>query len=469
MSLISANKVETNTVEMKIEVGREQFEQAIAQAYKKSVGKIAVPGFRKGKAPRRMVERYYGESVFYEDAVGIVYPQAYEAAVKEAGIEPVDRADVEVDKIDENGFTFTARVTVKPEVKLSDYKGIAATRKLYAVEDAEIDTELTRLQERGARMVTVTDRPAQLEDTVVIDFEGFVDGEAFAGGKGENHPLKLGSGQFIPGFEEQLVGKSVDESCDVTVTFPEEYHEESLAGKPATFKVTVKEIKFSEMPELDDEFAKDVSEFDTLEALRGDIKEKIQQAKDKNAQNEMENQLIDTIIAGMEVELPEVLVERQVDGILQEYEYRLSMQGMDLKSYLQYTGMDEEGFRKAFRDQGEKKARIALALDKIIELEKIEPAEEELEAEYKRLAENYNMEPEKIKGYLPADEVKRDVCVNKAIDLIKSAAVITEAAAESEEAVEEASAKEEKPKKAKTTRKKADKAEKTEDEETTEE
>lgn len=459
MSLISANKVEKNTVEMKIQVGREQFEQAIEQAYRKNIGRITVPGFRKGKAPRRMVERYYGESVFYEDAVGILYPEAYKAAVEEAGIEPVDRADIEVDKIDADGFTFTARVTVKPEVKLGEYKGLIATRKLYTVSDDEVEAELKRLQERNARIVTVTDRPAQLNDTAIIDFEGFVDGEAFAGGKGENHPLKLGSGQFIPGFEDQLVGKSVGETCDVTVTFPEEYHEKSLAGKPAVFKVTIKELKFSELPELDDEFAKDVSEFETLDALKADIREKIQQAKDKSAQNDVENQLIDAIIAGMEVEMPEVLIERQVDGILQEYEYRLSMQGLDFKSYLQYTGMDEDGFRKAFRDQGEKKAKIALALDKIIEMEKIEPTEEELDAEYKRLAEMYNMEADKIKGYLPADEVKRDVCVNKAIDLVKSAAVITEVPAEEAAKATEAEepAKEEKPKK-RATRKKAEKA-----------
>lgn len=415
---------------LEIAVPAEQFKAAVDKAYKKNAPKITVPGFRKGKAPRAMIEKMYGEGMFYEDAINEIYPEAYSAAVDEAGIEPVDRADIEVLEIGKDGFTFKATVTVKPEVSISDYKGVAAEKVVSAATDEEVAAELGRLQERNGRIVDVEGRPAQQGDNAIIDFEGFLDGEAFEGGKGEKHSLTLGSGQFIPGFEEQVMGKNIGDSFDVNVTFPEEYHAAELAGKPVVFKVTLHELKTRELPELDDEFAKDVSEFDTLDEFKADMKAKLQERHDQQAADMLENSLMDAIITKLEANIPQVMIENRIDDMVRDFEYRLQSQGLNLQTYLQYTGMELESFRKTFAEQGERQVKVRLALEKIAELEALAVTDEELEAEYTRLAGVYNIEADKVKGFLPASELSKDLLSNKAIDLVRDSAVITEKAAD---------------------------------------
>jgi trigger factor len=432
MSLKSSNKIDTNKYELEISVDKDKFEAAVAKAYKKNANKVNVPGFRKGKATRQIVEKYYGEGVFYEDAVNLIYPEEYESAVKEIGIEPVDRADIEIVTVGKDGLVFKATVTVKPEVEVGEYKGLKAVKKIYTVTDAEVEHELLHVRERNARIITIEDRPAQNGDIAVIDFEGFVDGVAFKGGKAENHELELGSGSFIPGFEEQVVGHSAGDEFDVNVTFPEEYQSEELAGKAAVFKIKLHEIKFSEMPALDDELAKDVSEFDTIDEYKADIKKRQQEAKDRRSENEVDDALIDQIIAGMNGEIPEVMIEVAVDNMVNDFDYRLQMQGMNIKTYLQYTGMEMDSFRKTFREQAERQVKIRLALEKIASIENIEVTDDELENEYKKFAERYNVDVGKIKEALKKEDITHDIAVNKAVDIIHKEAVITE-----EEAAEE--------------------------------
>ncbi len=426
MSLVSANKVETNKYELVVKVDADAFEAAVEKAYQKQRKKISVPGFRPGKAPRKMVERLYGEGVFYEDAVNELYPAAISDAVEEAKLELVDRPEVEVTKVDKaEGVEFKAICIVKPEVEVSDYKGIKATKTVKNVTEADLKGELNRMADRNARVISVEDRAAENGDIAVIDFEGFVDGTPFEGGKADGFSLTLGSGQFIPGFEDQVVGHNVEDAFDVNVTFPEEYQAAELAGKPAVFKVKLHELKVRQLPVLDDEFAKDVSEFDTIDALKADIKKKLQEQNDKTAETELENQLIDQVIANMKAEIPEVMYENRVDESVREFEYRLQSQGMNLEMYLQYTGMEMESFRKTFREQAEKQVKIRLALEKIVALESITPSAEELEAEYAKMAENYKLEVEKVKSFIPEADLAKDLAVNKAIDLIKETAEVT--------------------------------------------
>ena len=429
MSLTSSTRTE-NTCVLEISVPADQFKAAVDKAFKKNAPKITIPGFRKGKAPRAMIEKMYGEGVFYEDAINEIYPEAYSAAVDEAGIEPVDRAEIEILEVGKEGFTFKATVTVKPEVSISDYKGITAEKVIRKVTDKEVEAELTRLQERNGRIVDVDGRPAQLGDTAVIDFEGFLDGVPFEGGKGEKHSLTLGSGQFIPGFEDQIVGKNIGDSFDVNVNFPEEYHAENLAGKPAVFKVTLHGLKTRELPALDDEFAKDVSEFDTLDELKADLKAKLQERHDHQSNDQLENDLMDAVISKLEANIPQVMIENRIDEMVQDFEYRLQAQGLNLQTYLQYTGMELESFRKTFAQQGERQVKVRLALEKIAALEGLSVSEEELNAEYERLAKSYNIEADKIKGFLPAAELTKDLLANKAIDLVRDSAVVTEKVAE---------------------------------------
>lgn len=426
MNLTSSKKVDTNRHELEIAVGAEEFEKAIQSVYRKQVKNIQVPGFRKGKAPRHIVEKMYGEGVFYEDAINDLYPSVYTQAVTEANITPVDRADIEVLSVGKDGFTFKATVTVKPEVEVANYKGIAATKKVKKISDKEIDAEISRLQERNSRMVDVDDRPAEMGDYTIIDFDGYVDGVAFDGGKSERYPITLGSGQFIPGFEEQIAGHSIGDEFDVNVTFPEDYHAEELKGKAAVFKVKLHEIKKKELPEVDDEFAKDVSEFDTLAELREDLGKKLQESADKAAKDAVENQLIDSVIADMKAEIPEVMFEHRIDEMIQDFDYRLSSQGLNLQTYLQYTGMEMDSFRKTFREQAERQVKIRLALEKIVELEGLTASPEDVEAEYAKLADAYKIEVEKVKTYIPETDVTKDIAVNKAIDLVRDNAVITE-------------------------------------------
>lgn len=427
MSLKSATVKETNRVELEVEVDAASFEAAVSKAYKKNIGKMNVPGFRKGKAPRSLVEKIYGSGVFYEDAVNALYPEALDAAIQESGYEYVeDKIDLDVESVGKEGLAFKAVITVKPEVELGEYKGLKATKKNQPVTDEDMENELKKVQERGARLVAVEDRPAQDGDTVTFDFEGFVDGEPFEGGKAENYTLVLGSGQFIPGFEEQIVGKSFDEEFDVNVTFPEDYHAENLKGKPAVFKCKLHEIQVKELPELNDDLAKDTSDFDTLEELKADIKAKLEHEREHAAQDAVENQLIDGLLEGFKAEVPEAMYTHRVDDSVRDFDYRLQSQGLNLQMYMQYTGMDMDAFRAGFREQAEKQVKLRLALEKIVKLENIEPSEEEIEAEYAKYADQYKMDVERVKKLIPAKELAKDLAVGKAMELVKDSAVITE-------------------------------------------
>lgn len=421
MSLKNATKTEApNRVELEVEVDAAAFEAAVQRAYKKNVRNINVPGFRKGKAPRQFVEKIYGTEVFYEDAMNEVYPTALDEAVKASGYEFVeDKIDLDVVSVGKDGLVFKAVITVKPTIELTAYKGLKAAKKVEKVTQKDIDAELSSMQERQSRLVAVEDRPAAMGDTVVFDFDGYVDDVAFEGGKSDNYTLVLGSGQFIPGFEEQIVGKSLEEAFDVNVTFPEEYHAADLAGKPAVFKCLLHEIKTKELPELNDDFAKDCSEFDTLDALKEDVSKKLAERKEAAANEAFETALIDQLVEAIEGDIPEAMYENRINEIVRDFEYRMQMQGMALAQYLQYTGMDMEGFRAGFRAQAEKQVKLRLALEKVAELEAIEPTEEDLNAEYDKMAEQYNMEADKIKGLIPATELAKDVAVAKAMDVVK--------------------------------------------------
>ncbi|MGI5957942.1 MAG: trigger factor [Massiliimalia sp.] len=425
MSLVENKNVETNKYELTVKVDADKFAAAIEKAYRKNVKKIDVQGFRKGKAPRAIIEKLYGEGVFFEDAINDLYPAALQEAIEESKLEVVARPEVEVKEVSKaDGFTFTALCVVKPEVTVKDYKGIEVEKEVTPVTDEDVEKRLQGMQERNARLVDIDDRACENGDTVVFDFEGFVDGVAFDGGKAEKFSLVLGSGQFIPGFEDQICGKSIGEEFDVNVTFPEDYHAEELKGKAAVFKCKLHEIKKKELPALDDEFAKDTSEFDTLDELKADIRKKAEEANEKAASEAVENKLIDTVIANMEGEIPEEMYEARVDEMMQDFAYRLQSQGLDMKTYMQYTGMDVEGFRKSFRDQAEKQVKIRLALEKIVELENITLTEEEINAQYEKMAETYKMEVEQLKNFVPHESFVKDQEVSKAIDLIKDSANI---------------------------------------------
>ena len=426
MSLKAATKKETNRVELEVEVGAEAFEAAVAKAYKKNIGKLNVPGFRKGKAPRHLVEKLYGEGVFYEDAMNDLYPIALDEAIKESGYTYVeDNIDLDVVSVGKEGLVFKAVITVKPEVTLGQYKGIEAPKTVKEVTDEDVEAEINKLQERNSRMVSVEDRAAQEGDTVVFDFEGFVDEVAFEGGKAENYSLVLGSGQFIPGFEDQIIGKSIDEEFDVNVTFPEEYQAEELAGKPAVFKCKLHEIKVKELPELNDDFAKDCSEFDTLDELKNDAKDRLTKANEKAAEEAFETAILDKLAEDMQAEIPEAMFNNRVKEQVRDFAYRLQSQGLDLDTYMQYTGMDMATFEEGFRPQAERQVKVRLALEAVVKAENITASEEDINAEYEKYAEAYKMEVEKIKSFIPAEELARDLEVEKALHFLKVNAVVT--------------------------------------------
>ncbi len=424
MSLKEAKIVDKNLYELKIEIDPSAFAEAVDKIYKKRAKNITVPGFRRGKAPRSIVEKMYGKGVFYEDAINDLLPEAYADALKESGIAAVSQPDFSIDSVDENGVALTAKVYVKPEVAIDGYKGIEVTKNVEAVQDSEVAEEIERVRDRNARMIDVTDRAAENGDTANIDFEGFVEDKAFEGGKAEGHELILGSGQFIPGFEDQIIGKNIGDAFDVNVTFPAEYHAEDLAGKAAVFKVKLNALKRKELPALDDEFAKDVSDFDTLAAYEADIRANITSRKEKAADAAVEEQLIDALIEKLEADIPEAMFVTETENFVRDYDTRLRMQGLDLAKYFQYTGMDLDALRAQMRPQAEKQVKTRLALEKIAQLENISVTEEELEAEYTRLAEAYNMESDKIKESIEADALSEDIKVKKAVDLVKEAAVI---------------------------------------------
>lgn len=426
MGLKSATKVDTNRVEFEVEVDAAEFEAAVNRAYKKNIGRMSVPGFRKGKAPRALVEKMYGTEVFYEDAVNELYPTALERAIDESEYEYVDdKVDMDIVSVGKEGLVFKAVITVKPQVEVGDYKGLKAEKKVEAVTDRDVDRELQALRERNSRLIDVEGRTAQKDDVVNINFEGFIDGEAFEGGKAENHTLTLGSGQFIPGFEEQIIGKSAGEEFKVEVTFPEDYHAEELKGKQAVFNCRLNEIKARELPELDDEFVKDVSEFDTLDALKADFKSKIETQRERAAEEAFESALTDQLIEGLKAEIPEAMFEHEIDISVREFEQRMRSQGLNIETYLKYTGMDMAEFRNNFRDGAQKTVKLRLALEKIAQTENTVPSDEEIEDEYKKIAELYKLDVEKAKMFIQKTDLIKDMSISKAMQFVKDNAVIT--------------------------------------------
>lgn len=425
MALKSSNKVDTNTYEIEVTVSSDAFKEACKQAYLKGKKNIQLPGFRKGKATQGMIEKMYGEGAFYEEALDIVYPEAVSSAIEEAELKVVDAPfDLEIPVMSkEEGVEMKMKVTTYPEVKLGEYKGLKAVKLPTEATDEDVENELKQMQERNSRLIDVTDRNAEMGDTATIDFEGFTDGVAFEGGKGENYPLELGSGSFIPGFEEQVAGHAVDEEFDVNVTFPEEYAEE-LAGKDAVFKCKIHEIKTKELPELDDEFAKDVSEFDTLDEVKEDLKKQIAEKKEKDAKIDLENQLLEQVVENMEVEIPECMFTKRTDEMVQEYNYRLQMQGLNLETYLQYMGQDMNTFKASFKEGAEKQVKVSVALAAIMETENIEVSDEEIDAEAAKIGEQYGMDVDQVKKAVPAEQLTEDIKRNKAVDLIVESAVI---------------------------------------------
>ena len=426
MSLKSSNKVDTNVWELEVSVDGDTFKDAVTKAYLKQRKNITIPGFRKGKAPRAFIEKYYGEGVFYEDALEAIYPDAVASAIEEAKLEPVDTPyDLEIPEMGNDGVTMKFKVTVKPEVELGEYKGLKATKKSTKVTADEVKAELARMQEQNSTVSDVDDRAVKKNDIVVIDFEGFVDGKAFDGGKAEKYELTIGSNQFIPGFEDQIIGHKIGDKFDVNVKFPEDYQAD-LASKDAVFKIKLHGIKVKEVPALDDEFAKDVSEFDTLDELKKDIKKQLEKRKNDDAENELHNTLLEEVAKGIKAEIPEAMIEKTIDDDVNEYSYRLQSQGLKLETYLKYTGMDMKGLREGFKERAETQVRLNLALEKIIEKEKIEVTEEDIEAEYKKYADAYNMDIDTIKKAVSAESLKPELASRKAIDLIVDSAVVTE-------------------------------------------
>lgn len=428
MNLKATNKTETNKYELEIEISEEDFNKAIDEVFKTEGKKIAIPGFRKGKAPKAFVEKYYGESVFFEGAVDRLYRPALMDAVEASGLEVISIGQADITEVSkENGVQMKVVVVVKPEITIEGYKGIEATKKKAEVTDEDVSAELVKVQDRNSRMVTVEDRAALTGDTAVIDFEGFCDGEAFEGGKGENFELALGSGQFIPGFEDQVVGHETGEEFEIAVKFPEEYQAENLKGKDATFKIKLHEIKRKELPVLDDEFAKDVSEFDTLDAYKESIREKLQSDREKSAEADVENQILEALIEKVEGEIPDEMYDNEVEESINSFAYRLQSQGLNLETYLKYTGMNTDALKEQFKPQAEKQVKLRLALEKIAANEGLEPTEEELNAEYEKLAKTYEMEVDKIKNIVAEAQVKGDLQSQKAVEFVKeNAAVKTE-------------------------------------------
>ena len=463
MNVKSVEKQEKSAVQLVIEIGGEEFEAAVQKAYLKQRSKINVPGFRKGKAPRKIIEGMFGSGVFYEDAINELYPKAYAEAVEQEKLDVVSWPNVEVVEAGKDGLTFKATVTVRPEVKLGEYKGLTAEKEEVKITDEDIDNELKPYINRATRMVTV-EREAQNGDTVVIDFEGFLDGKPFDGGKAEGHSLELGSGSFVPGFEEQLVGTKAGDEKDLDITFPEEYHE-GLAGKAVVFKVKVHEVKEKQLPTVDDEFAKDVSEFDTLEAFKKDLADKLTQRREAQAKRAFEAAVMEQVMDNMEVEIPDAMVAYETDQMVEDMARRVQAQGIPFDQYLAMTGMTMDIVRTQAAAAAMERVRRDLALGAVVAAENIEISDEDLEAEYKRLADEYHMELDQVKAAAPAEDVKKGLAIQKAEQVIYDSAKVGKAPAKkkttkkkAEEAEGEAAEGEEKPKKRRTTKKKTEEA-----------
>ena len=424
---VQVETLEKSMAKLTIEVSAEEFETALDKAYKKNKNKISLPGFRKGKAPRAMIEKMYGTGVFYEDAANDLIPGAYESAAKESELEIVAQPSIDVTQIEKGKpFIFTATVAVKPEVTLGDYKGIEVEKKTAEVTDEELQAEIDKVRESNSRMITVEDRAVQDGDITTIDFEGFVDGEPFEGGKGENYPLTIGSHSFIDNFEEQLIGKNIGEETEVNVTFPEQYQAEELQGKPAVFKVTIKEIKVKELPELDDDFAQDVSEFDTVDEYKEDLKKKLLENKEAALKREKEEDVVGKIIENATMEIPDPMVDTQVRQMVQEFSQRIQSQGLSLQQYMQFTGMTPESLTNELQPQALKRIQSRLVLEAVAAAENIETSDEDLEKELEKMAEMYQMEADKLKELVGEEEKKQialDLAVQKAVELVVDAAV----------------------------------------------
>lgn len=427
MALVKTESKGTNQIQVEISVDAKVFDDACNRVYRKNVKRIAVPGFRTGKAPRKMIEKRYGDSIFYDEAIEIVYPKALQEGIEEAKLEIVAVESLETLNVSaQEGLVFNALCIMKPEVSLDNYKGMKIEKSVNNITDKEVEEEVGRIRERNGRLITVEDRAAQDGDTVIIDFEGFVDGTPFEGGKAEKHSLKLGSGQFIPGFEEQIVGKTIGEEFDVNVKFPEDYQAEDLKGKESVFKCKLHEIKETELPDLDDEFAKDVSEFDTLDDLKADMKQKMQETENQKAEEMVEKQIVDCLIESLHAEIPEIMFEQKIDDLIRNFEYRLSSQGISLEMYMQYTGLEKDAFREQFKEQAQRMVQSRLALEKIVALENIEPDEQAVKDEIEKLAKEHQMTVEKVESLVAKEDIQKDLAVQKAMELLKDSAEYVE-------------------------------------------
>lgn len=420
----STKKEQANSYELVVSVDGETFEKAVNAVYKKQVKNINIQGFRKGKAPRAVIEKMYGSEVFYEDAMQDCYPDALYDAAKEAGIEIVKVESLEAVEASKNGFTFKTNVIVKPTMEINNYKGIEVEKKSTEVTDELIDAEIEKIRERNSRMVTVEDRACENGDTAVIDFEGFADGVAFEGGKAENYNLKLGSGNFIPGFEEQIVGHKTGEEFSINVKFPEDYQAEELKGKDAEFKIVLHEIKTTELPEVDDEFVKDVTDKDTLDEWKEELKETVAARLADEADKDVDDQIANKLMELLEGEIPEAMFENQANEMVREFDMRLRSQGLDMNTYMQYMGMDPNSLTDMYKDEAEKRVKLRLALETVAIKENIEVSSDDLEEEYKKIAENYKMEVEQVKASIPEESLTEDIKVEKALNLVKDNAVI---------------------------------------------
>lgn len=422
MKLVSNEKTEQNTVTLKFTIAKDVFDAQTEKVYNRKKNKITIQGFRPGKAPRHMIEKIYGKGVFYEDALNDLLPGEYAEALKESGIKAVAQPEIDVESIDENGVLVVAKVTVKPEVEIEGYTGIALSKETVKVTEKEVEEELENVRSRQGREIEVTDRPAKNGDTANIDYEGFAGGVAFEGGKAEKQDLKLGSNTFIPGFEDQVIGHSVGDEFEIQVTFPTEYHAPELAGKDATFKIKLNGLKYTELPEVDDEFAKDVSEFDTLAEYKADLKAKIQKRKEAEADRVFEGKLADALVEKLEVTLPEAMVNAEAENMLRDYDMNLRQNGLDLKTYLKYTGKELNDLREDFKPRAEKQLKLRLALEKIAQKENLSVTEEEIEKEIADLAAAYNMSADDVKAYVAKEDLENDLLSRKAMDLVKSTA-----------------------------------------------
>lgn len=418
---------EKNMVKLVIEASAEEFEAGLNAAYNKNKNKISVPGFRKGKAPRKMIEQLYGSQIFFEDAANEIIPDAYADAAKESGLDIVSQPKVSIEQLESGKpFIFAAEVAVRPEVELGEYKGVEVTKADVEVTDADVEEELKKVQDQNSRTVSVEDRAVKDGDMTVIDFEGFIDGEAFDGGKGENYPLTIGSHSFIDTFEEQMIGMNIGEEKELNVTFPEDYHAENLKGKPATFKVTVKEIKEKQLPELDDDFAQDVSDFDTLAEYKDDLKKKIAERKESEAKAKKESEAIEKVVEAAKMDIPQAMIDTQVNRMLEDFAMRLQQQGLSVEQYFQYTGMTADKIMEEMKPEAVKRIKNSLVLEAVAKAENIEVSEEEFEAELQKMADMYKMEIEKIKEFMQdaeAKQMKDDIAIQKAVELIVSSAV----------------------------------------------